>query len=94
MNFESMVAAGMAVFKQKLEEFCQAQNDKPLSPEVAHVLTLGITEAAAAASRAVFKAFLQSKDVRCAEVVVGEETFHFKGCRSALTAKFNNLLVM
>jgi hypothetical protein len=68
----------MAVFKQKLEEFCQAESDKPLSPEVAHVLTLGITEAAAAASRAVFKAFLESQDVRCAEVVVGEETFHFK----------------
>jgi hypothetical protein len=78
MNFDRMVAAGMAVFKQKLEEFCQAESDKPLSPEVAQVLTLGITEAAAAASRAVFKAFLESQDVRCAEVVVGEETFHFK----------------
>ena len=78
MSFDSMVAVGMAVFKQKLEAFCQAESDKPLSPEVAHVLTLGITEAAAAASRAVFKAFLESKDVRCAEVVVGEETFHFK----------------
>ena len=84
MSFDSMVAAGMAVFKQKLEEFCQAESDKPLSPELAHVLTLGITEAAAAASRAVFKAFLQSKDVRCAEVVVGDETFRFK-CHSEKT---------
>jgi hypothetical protein len=73
-----MVAVGMAEFKQKLEEFCRVESEKPLSPEVAHALTLGITEAAAAASRVVFKAFLESKDVRCAEVVVGEETFRFK----------------
>lgn len=84
MSFDSMLAAGMAVFKQKLEAFCQAESDKPLSPEVAHVLTLGITEAAAAASRAVFQAFLQSKDVRCTEVVVGDETFRFK-CYSEKT---------
>jgi hypothetical protein len=84
MHFDDMVAAGMAVFKQKLEAFCQSESEKPLTPEVAHVLTLGITEAAAAASRAVFKAFLESKDVRCADVVVGDETFRFK-CHSEKT---------
>ena len=78
MNFDCMVAAGMAEFKQKLEEFCRVESEKPLSPEVAHALTLGITEAAAAASKVVFKALLESKDVRCTEVVVGEETFRFK----------------
>jgi hypothetical protein len=78
MSFDSMVAAGMAVFKQELETFCREESEKPLSPEVAHALTSSITQAAAAASRAVFKAFLESKDVRCAHVAVGEETFHFK----------------
>ena len=78
MSFDSMIAAGMAEFKQKLEECCRVESEKPLSPEVAHALTLGITEAATAASRVVFKALLESKDVRCAEVVVGEETFRFK----------------
>jgi hypothetical protein len=84
MSFDSMVAAGMAVFKQKLEAFCQAESDRPLSREAAHLLTLGITEAAAAASRAVFKAFLESKDVRCGEVAVGDEMFRFK-CHSEKT---------
>ena len=65
MSFDSMIATGMAVFKQKREEFCRAQSEKSLSPEVAHAITSGITEAAAAASRAVFEAFLESKSAPC-----------------------------
>lgn len=84
MSFDDMIATGMAVFKQKLEEFCRSESEKPLSPEVAHRVTLGITEAAAATGRAVFKAFLESKDVRFSEVVVGDETFRFK-CLSEKT---------
>lgn len=84
MNFDSMIAAGMAVFKQKLEEFCQAESEKPLSPEVAHTVTLGITKAVAAAGRAAFLAFLESQDVRSAKVGVGKETFRFK-CLSEKT---------
>jgi hypothetical protein len=78
MSFDSMIAAGMAGFKQKLEEFCQVQSEQPLTPEVAHAVTAGITEASAAGARAAFKVFLESKDVRCAEVAVGEERFRFK----------------
>jgi len=74
-----MVVAGMSVFKQKLEELCRVESEQSLSPEIAHVLTLGITKAAAAAARAVFKAFLESKDVRSTEVVVDGETFRLKG---------------
>lgn len=84
MSFDSMIATGMAVFKQKLEEFCRVESEKPLSPEVAHAITSGITEAATAASRAVFEAFLESKDVRSPDVVVGDETFRFK-CLSEKT---------
>jgi hypothetical protein len=79
MSLERMIDAGMAVFKQTLEEFCRTESAQPLSPEGAHVVTLGITEAAAAAGRAAFSAYLESKDVRSAEVVVGGETFRFKG---------------
>ena len=84
MSFDSMIATGVVVFKQKLEEFCRAESEKPLSPEVAHAITSGITEAATAASRAVFEAFLESKDVRSPDVVVGDETFRFK-CLSEKT---------
>ena len=76
MSFDSMIAAGMAVFKQRLEEFCQRQSQQALSPEA---IALGITEAASCAARAVFKAFLESKDGRCAQVVAGGETFRWKG---------------
>ncbi len=79
MSFDSMIAAGMSVFKQKLEQLCQAQSEQPLSPAVAHALTLGITEASAAGARAVFKAWVESKDIRCAEIVARGETLRFKG---------------
>ena len=84
MSFDGMIATGMAVFKQKLEEFFRAESEKPLSPEVAHAIASGITEAATGASRAVFEAFLESRDVRSPDVVVGDETFRFK-CLSEKT---------
>lgn len=84
MCFDSMIAAGMAAFKQKLEECCQTQSEQPLSPEGAHAVTLAITEAVAAAGKAAFKAFVESKDVRCPEVVADGETFRFK-CLSEKT---------
>lgn len=79
MCFDTMIAAGMTAFKQKLEEFCEAQWEQELSPEVAHTVTLGINEAVAAAGRAAFKAFVESKDVRCGKVDSGGETYRFKG---------------
>jgi len=84
MSFDMMIAAGMAAFKQKMEELCQVPSGQPLSLEVAHVVTLGITESAAAACRAVFRAFLESKDKRCSKLVVDDETFRFK-CLSEKT---------
>jgi len=78
MSFDKMITAGVAAFKQKLEEFCREPSEQALSREVAHAVTLGITEAVAAAGRAAFRGFLESKDVVCAEMVVGDETFRFK----------------
>ncbi len=78
MTMEKMVSAGMSEFKQKLEEFCLQLSEEPLSLEVAHAMTLGITEAVAAAGRAAFRAYLESKDVVRSEVVVDDETFRFK----------------
>lgn len=84
MSFDSMIATGMAAFKQKLEQFCRMESGQPLSPEAAHAVTLAITDAVAAAGRAAFKAFVESKDVRCAQVVADGETFRFK-CLSEKT---------
>lgn len=78
MSFDNMIAAGMAAFKQNLELFCRAASEQPLTREVAHAVTLGITEATAAAGRAAFKSFLESKDMIGPEVVVNGEVFRFK----------------
>jgi hypothetical protein len=94
MNLDRMIAAGMSVFKQKLEEFCQMESGRPLSPEGAHTITLGITEAAAAAGRAAFAAFLESQDVRSPEVVVNGETFRFKGLSGKTFLSFWGLMTV
>ncbi len=78
MSLEKMITAGMAAFKQKLEEFCYGAAEEPLCAESAHAVTLGISEAVSAAGRAAFKEFIESKDERLPEVKVGGETFRFK----------------
>ena len=94
MNFESMIATGLAEFKQKLEEFCLTLGEEPLSPEVAHNVTLGITEAAAAASRAAFKVFVEGQDVRCAQVTDNGEVFRLKGLSEKAFLSFWGLLAI
>lgn len=79
MNFSEIITAGMTVFKQKLEEFCTVEAAQPLSPEVAHAMTQGITEAAACTCSAVFALFMESKDVRRESLEVDGETLRFKG---------------
>jgi len=78
MVVDMIVSAGMDAFKQKLEEFCRFQCEQALSAEVAHSVTLGINEAVAAAGRAAFRAFVESKDVHCPEVSDSGETYRFK----------------
>ena len=84
MSFSEMITAGMTVFKQKLEEFCTAEAAKPLSPEVAHAMTQGISDAAACACSAVFARFMESQDVREKSVEVDGEILRFK-CLSGKT---------
>ena len=78
MSVEGMIAAGMSAFKQKLVECCGESSEEALSFEVAHAVTQGINEAVAAAGRAAFRVFLESKDTVCKEVKVGDESFGFK----------------
>lgn len=78
MVVDIMISAGMDAFKQKLEEFGRFHCGQALSAEVAHSVTLGINEAVAAAGKAAFRAFVESKDVHCPEVSENGETYRFK----------------
>jgi hypothetical protein len=78
MIIERMIEAGMREFKENLKRFCETEAAGALTPESAGVITRGIQEAIAAAGRAAFRTYLESKEVEQDEVTFEGETFRFK----------------
>jgi hypothetical protein len=79
MVLESMIEAAMSAFKKELTFFCE-ETEAVLGVESAHAVTQGIQAALAAAGRAAFCTYLESKEEAREEVVVNGERFGFKYC--------------
>ena len=78
MVIESMIEAAMSAFKEKLAHFCEEQAEGALSMGSAQAITQGIQKALAAAGRAAFGTYLESKEEVRDEVVADGESFRFK----------------
>ena len=62
MSIETMIEAGMDVFKTKLSEFCSGTCDEPLSSEAAEVMARGLHKALAAMGAAAYRVYLESHE--------------------------------
>jgi len=78
MAIEDMIEAAMNAFKEKLTHFCEAQAEGALSVESAHAVTQGVQQALAAAGRAAFGAYRESKESNHEVMIAGGESFRFK----------------
>jgi hypothetical protein len=78
MVIEDMIEDAMNVFKEKLTHFCKEESEGALSVESAHMITQGLQHALAAAGRAAFATYLESKESMQDVVVAGGELFRFK----------------
>jgi hypothetical protein len=78
MVTQAMIEAAMHEFKEKLTAFCKTQAEGALTPESAHAVTQGIQQALAAAGRAAFRTYLESKETHEDVIGVNGETFRFK----------------
>jgi len=75
---ERMIEAAINAFKETVTGFCKAQAEGALSVESARAVTQGVQQGLAAAGRAAFAAYLESKEVMQDVVVAGGEAFGFK----------------
>ena len=78
MIIESMIEAAMVAFKEKVIAFCREEAQEALSPESAAEVTKGIQQGLAAAGKAAFRAFVESKDTFGEAVRHNGEVFGFK----------------
>ena len=75
MVIEQMIEAGMAAFKKALSDWWV---EGELTVDSAHVVTQGIQAALAAAGRAAFREYLESKEIQDDVLVVDDERYRFK----------------
>lgn len=78
MVSEKMVEAAMLEIKEYFERLCREPAEAALSADSAGEVGRGIHEALAAAGKAAFRTFLESKEEPCDIVVVEGETYRFK----------------
>jgi len=77
MVVSDMIEAAMASFKHELEGLAEAA-EQDLSPDLAQRVTRGLQESAAAACRAAFRVFIESKETDAEQVDVEGERYRFK----------------
>lgn len=78
MTVETMIEAGVKVFKQKVMEFCAAQAEGPLDPRAAESVARGLQAALAAAGAETYRAYLESHEVHQDVVRADGDCFRFK----------------
>jgi hypothetical protein len=78
MSFEQSIEAGMAAFKEKVEELCLEAFEGPLTADAAHAVSLGLRNALSAAGAAAFRSYLESKDEQRGLVVRDGEVYRYK----------------
>lgn len=78
MTMESMIEASLSEIKEKLVLFFGEHEGASLTPELASLVTAELQSRSAQMCRAVFGAFLASKEETRDVIAVGGETFRFK----------------
>jgi hypothetical protein len=78
MVIEKMIEAGMQAFKKNLEAFCGAASEQALCPDSAQAVAYGLQPVLAVIGAAVYRAFLESKEVVAEVAMRDDEVFRFK----------------
>jgi len=78
MTIETMIEAGVAVFKEKVAAFCAADAETPLTPCAAEAVGRGLQSALAAAGAETYRAYLESHEVQEDVVRADGDCFRFK----------------
>ena len=78
MVVEKMIEAAMSEIKQNLLLSCREHAEAPLTPRTAEEITKGIQQSLAAAGKAAFKMFLETKEEPKDVIAVNGETYRFK----------------